>query len=110
LLMKIKYSPDAVDKLKDIKTVYGCKTYQKIRSSIQELSVMPKKGALVEDYIGIPNPYRCLHILKHYIFYRIDKNKKLIYITEVFNEREDFLNAMFGVNLRTQESVEYWGD
>ncbi len=110
MLMKIKYSPDTVDKLKEIKTVYGGKIYKSIRSSIKELSTFPEKGALVEDYIGIPNPYRSLHILKHYIFYRIDINKQLIYITEVFNEREDFLNVMFGVNLRTQESVDYWGE
>ena len=28
--------------------------------------------------------------------------------TDIYNEREDFLWKMFGIKLRTDESIEYW--
>lgn len=108
--MKVQYSPDAVDKLKDIKKVFGIKVYQSIRTSIKDLGIMPEKGARVEDFIEIPNPYRWIHISQHYIFYRIDFKAQSVKVTDIFNEREDFLRTMFGINLRTQESIDYWGE
>ncbi|MDC7280546.1 hypothetical protein NXH64_13670 [Butyrivibrio fibrisolvens] len=47
--MKLQYSPDAVDRLKEIKAVFGKKIYQNIRTSIKGLSTMPEKGAPVEN-------------------------------------------------------------
>ena len=108
--MKLQYSPDAVDRLKEIKAVFGKKIYQNIRTSIKGLSTMPEKGAPVENYINIPNPYRWIHISQHYIFYRINTEKNIVYITDIFNEREDFLYVMFGISLRTKESIDYWGE
>ena len=71
--MKLQYSPDAVEKLRDIKRIYGEKCFKNIRSSIKGLSDMPQKGSLVEKYIDIPNPYRFIHVSQHYVFYRIDE-------------------------------------
>lgn len=106
--MKIQYSPEAVDRLKEIKRILGINTYKNIRESISGLSTAPQKGALVENYIEIPNPYRFLHVSQHYVFYRIDENTSVVKITDIFSEREDFLRTMFGVSLRTQESIDYW--
>lgn len=106
--MKIQYSPEAVDRLKEIKRILGINTYKNIRDSISGLSTVPQKGALVEKYIEIPNPYRFLHVSQHYIFYRIDENASVVKITDIFNEREDFLRTMFGISLGTQESIDYW--
>ena len=106
--MTIQYSPEAVDRLKDIKRVFGINTYKNIRESISVLFTVPQKGALVENYIEVPNPYRFLHVSQHYIFYRIDENTSAVKITDIFNEREDFLRTMFGIRLRTQESLDYW--
>lgn len=108
--MKIKYSPDSIDRLKEIKKSFGTRLYKNIRDSIRELGATPEKGMRVENYIDIPNPYRAIHIAKYYIFYRIDNNADVIYITQIFNEREDFLRVMFGISLRTKESVDYWGE
>ena len=106
--MTIQYSPETVDRLKDIKRVFGINTYKNIRESISVLFTVPQKGALVENYIEIPNPYRFLHVSHYYIFYRIDENTSAVKITDIFNEREDFLRTMFGIRLRTQESLDYW--
>ena len=58
--------------------------------------------------IGISSPYFFLHVEHNYVFYRIDRN--VIYIVDIYNEREDFMWKMFGIRLRTQESIDYWGE
>lgn len=44
----------------------------------------------------------------NYIFYRIEE--EIIYVTDIYNEREDFMWDMFGIRLRTDESIDYWGE
>lgn len=43
-----------------------------------------------------------------YIFYRVENNT--IYITALYSERENFIQKMFGISLRTSESLEFWGE
>lgn len=31
-------------------------------------------------------------------------------ILEMFNEKEDFICILFGIPMRSQESIDYWGD
>ena len=33
-----------------------------------------------------------------------------VYVTDIYNEREDFMWEMFRVNLRTHESIDFWGE
>lgn len=113
---KLKYSPDASDKLKELKrqisASYGSekatRVVSKIMREIRELQDNPKKGPSVEAMLGIPTSYRFLHVEKNYAFYRIDTDT--IYVTAIYNEREDFLWKMFRVNLRTQDSTDFWGE
>ena len=44
----------------------------------------------------------------NYVFYRIEEG--IIYVTDIYNEREDFMWDMFGIRLRTDESIDYWGE
>ena len=61
---KLKYSPDARDKLRDIKShiteLYGrdvaTNIVTKITREIKGLQDNPKKGASVEALLGIPTP------------------------------------------------------
>jgi hypothetical protein len=106
--MRIKYSPDSRDKLKTLKKESGKKFTDGIINGINSLTDNPKKCPSIENILGIPSPYYFLHIQYHYIFYRIDRD--IIYVTDIYNEREDFLGKMFGIKLRTQESIDYWGE
>jgi phosphoribosyl 1,2-cyclic phosphodiesterase len=69
--LKIKYSPSARDKLRQIKLVSGTKI----------------TGTIVE---GI--------------------NDEVIYITDIYSERENFMWKMFGISLRSQESIDFWDE
>ena len=105
-----------MDKLKELKkqisASYGSDISKKIVSQImreiKELQDNPEKGPHVEAVLGIPTVYRFLHVERNYVFYRIEDDT--IYVTDIFNEREDFLLRMFGVNLRTQDSIDFWGE
>jgi len=116
LRYKLKYSPDASDKLNEIKAQvtesYGkevaVKSVSKIMKEIKGLTNNPQKGPSVEALLGIPTPYRFLHVGQNYVFYRIES--ATIYVTDIYNEREDFLRRMFHINLRTQDSIDYWGE
>ena len=113
---KLKYSPDAGDKLREIKAQvaesYGkevaAKTVSKIMKEIKGLINSPQKGPSVEALLGIPTPYRVLHVGQNYVFYRIANDT--IFVTDIYNEREDFLGRMFHISLRTQDSIDYWGE
>lgn len=104
--MIIKYSPDASDKLRELKKNAGIKTVSIITKSIRGLEDNPHKGASVEGILGISNPYYFLHVEQNYVFYSIDSSQ--IYILDIYSERENFMWKMFGISLRTQESIDFW--
>lgn len=113
---KLKYSPDASDRLREIRkqisASYGketaAKVVSKIMGEIRGLQDTPEKGSSVEAMLNIPTAYRFLHVEQNYAFYRIQNDT--VYVTDIYNEREDFLWRMFRVKLRTQDSIDFWGD
>lgn len=76
--MRIKYSPDARDKLRQIKKKSGVKIVEKIIKAIKGLTSNPRKCPTVENMLGIPSPYHFLHVECNYAFYRIDDD--IIYV------------------------------
>lgn len=106
--MKIRYSPDASDKLRQIKKDAGAKIVGLITKRISDLVDNPRICPTIENMLGISSPYFFLHIEHNYVFYRIDE--EIIYVTDIYNEHEDFIWKMFGIRLRTQESFDYWGE
>lgn len=106
--MKIRYSPDARDKLQQIKKHSGIKSVSTIMKTINQLTSYPRRCPSIENMLGIPSPYYFLHTESHYIFYRIEK--EIIYVADIYNEREDFIWKMFGLGLRTDESINYCGE
>ena len=77
-------------------------------SEIKGLQENPKKGPSVEAMLGISTPYRFLHVEQNYAFYRLENDT--VFVTDIYSEREDFMWRMFRVNLRTQNSIDFWGE
>lgn len=102
-MKKLQYSPDEVEKLHDIKQEIIIKySAEKAKSVIREmikafgdLQQFENKGPSVENLIGVPCDYRMLYVQHNYVFYRIEEN--VIRITDIFNEREDFMWNLFGI-------------
>lgn len=113
---KLKYSPDASDKLRKLnEQITGSngkpvatRIVSKIMGEIRGLQNNPEKGPSVEALLGIPTSYRFLHAEHNYAFYRMENDT--VYVTDIYNEREDFMWEMFRVNLRTQDSIDFWGE
>lgn len=106
--MRIKYSPDASVKLRQIRKYVGQNKISKITKSIRGLTGAPYKCPAVENMLGVSNPYYFLHVEQYYIFYRVEND--IVFIADIYNECEDFMWKMFGIKLRTQESQDYWGE
>lgn len=112
----IRYSPDAADKLRDMKREiterHGADVSQKvikaITGAINELSEFETKGPAVSDLFGVDTEYRFLYKNKNYIFYRVDKN--YIRIVNIYNEKEDFMWKLFGIDTTPEETTGFWDD
>lgn len=67
---KLKYSPDASDKLRELKkqitATYGyqvaTKIHSKITNDIRGIRDNPEKGPSVEAKLGMPTSYRFLYV------------------------------------------------
>ena len=113
-MKKIRYSPEAKNKILQMKSNmevrYGRKKasaiIQKLVKSIDDLQIFEKKGIAVEQCLGIPCDYRMLILSHNYIFYCIKDNN--IDIIDIYNEKEDFLWKLFGIKTTTQETLDYW--
>lgn len=106
--MKIRYSPAAKEKLKIVKANAGGGMTSRIAKSIGMLKSNPFMGASVEDVTVISNDYRYIYVAHNFVFYRIGKGN--IYIVDIYHERENFVEKLFGVSLRSRESIDFWGE
>lgn len=113
---RLKYSQDVADKLRGIRSrlrstygeVISNRALSVLMKEIRSLQINPQKGPTVETILGVASPYRFIHVGPNIVFYRVQKDT--VYIVELFHEKEDFLRKMFGISLRTQESIDFWGD
>jgi len=115
-LKKIKYTPDAADKLRELKkyisSEYGADTARKIVKNITDtirgLSEYEEKGPEVSKIFGVSTDYRYIVISRNYIFYRIED--QYIKIINIYNEKEDFMWHLFGIDTTPQETIDYWNE
>ena len=115
-MKRIKYTPDAADKLRDIKsaitTQYGSKKAKEIvgqiTKAIRGLAINEKKGSSVEAMYGVPSDYRYIFVSKNYVFYDIENDA--IRVINIYNEKEDFMWLLFGIDTTLQETIDYWGE
>ena len=115
-MRKIKYTPDAADKLRGLKMIisqeYGAdnarRIIKNITASIKELRDYAEKGPSVSTMFDVVSDYRYLYVSKNYIFYRIEDN--YIKIINLYHEKEDFLWQLFGIDTTPQETIDYWNE
>ncbi len=115
-MKQVVYTPDAAEKLRSLNRVlllqYGSQKAKeviaKITSSIRGLVDNEQKGPSVEKMFDVSTDYRYIVIAKHYVFYRVESN--YIRIINIYHEKEDFMWSLFGIDTRTLESLDYWGD
>ena len=115
-MKKIKYTPDAAEKLRDIKRAItaqygGEKAKQivgKIIGAIRGLVEHEQKGPSVEKMFDVPSDYRYIFVSRNYVFYRIEED--CIKIINIYNEKEDFMWLLFGIDTTPQETIDCWNE
>ena len=108
-MKKIKYTPDAADKLRALKMAvsqeYGLDSAKKIVKSITDairgLCDYEEKGPEVSKMFDVVSDYRYIFVFKNYVFYRIEE--KYIRIINLYREKEDFMWQLFGVDTIPQK-------
>ena len=106
----MEYSLIARDKLKnlrkDLTARFGAEVSRKMVKKITEaargLGIFEEKGISVSSIYDIECDYRYLYVGHNYLFYRIEPEQ--IIIVDVFDEREDFMWKLFGINTTSQET------
>lgn len=112
-MKKIKYTPDAADKLRALKATisqeYGVdnarKIVKNITDAIRGLSNYEEKVPEVSKMFDVVSDYRYIYVSKNYVFYRIEE--KYIRIINLYHEKEDFMWQLFGVDTTPQDTIDY---
>ena len=73
---------------------------------IRDLQQFENKGVSVERVLGIPCDYRMLYVQHNYVFYKVEAD--VVKITDIYNEKEDFLWKLFGIKTTMEETEKYW--
>lgn len=115
-MKRIKYTPDAADKLRKLRTEienqYGTNKSKEIiktiTNAIRGLCNNEKIGPEVSQMFDVDTDYRYLVVLNNYVFYRIED--KCIRIINIYNEKEDFMRHLFGIDTTPQETIDYWNE
>ena len=115
-MKKLKYSPDYVEKMRELKKYLDFqfggdvrkKVIKEIGSRVRSLRENEQIGISVREMYGVDTDCLCVFVAKNYVFYRIEPD--CIYVVNIYNEREDFMMDLFGISGRTQESIDYWGE
>lgn len=113
---RLVYSPIAREKIHGIRTEL-CEKYgedfsrsvvSEIMRSLRRLEEFDQVGVRIAELYDFPTDYYYVFIKHNYFIYRIDGDE--VVIVQVFHEKQDFMQKLFGVSGRTQESIDYWGE
>ena len=115
-MKKIKYSPDAAEKLRalniSISSQYGKDKAKKIvgeiMNGIRGLLDNENMGISAQGMFGVPCNYRYIFVSRNYVFYSIEDN--YIRIVNIYNEKEDFIWQLFGIDTTPRETIDDWGE
>ena len=115
-LKRLEYSPDAAQKLRNIKCDvtmnFGADVAKRVVSymtkALRRLQKFEKSGISVEKTLGVPCDYLMVYTEHNYAFYKITEES--IYIIDILHEREDFMWKLFGVRTTSKETEDYWDE
>ena len=82
------------------------KGVKEITSTVRQLEHFPEEGPHLGKLIDYPTDYRYLVVKPNYVFYRIEGDT--VRIIRILNERQDFLQILFGISSVSEEGEEYW--
>ena len=115
-MKKIDITPEAYNDLAGIKEkldeefgeAQGKKILKAIFKDLRRLTKYPETDIKLFERFGIITDYKCIYTEKNYAFYRIEGD--CIKIIRILDHRRDFLYVLLGIHMRSDESIDYWGE
>ena len=112
----LKYSPEAARDLENIKRIVAeefgesvaVKTMKRIGKGIRTLEIAENAGSDLCKKYGIICDYRVLIVVRNYVIYRIEE--EFVRIIRVVNERQDFIQVLFGIETLSGDPEGYWNE
>jgi plasmid stabilization system protein ParE len=83
-------------------------TVSLIMREIHLLADHEELGIDISGLYDVDTPYRYLFSNHNYFIYRLED--EAVVIVNMFHEKEDYMQKLFGCSGRTQESIDYWGE
>jgi len=80
-----------------------------IISGLENLQLFPNAGIPISVIYDVETEFQKYYVLfieKNYFLYYIEND--IIYIVEMYNEKEDVAGKFFGIHTTTQETLDYW--
>ena len=84
------------------------KVGSKWKSLKENWGIHEKLGVSVEEMFQVPSDCRYIYVSRNYIFYKIEED--CIKIINIYNEKEDFMWSLLGIDTTLQETLDYWNE
>lgn len=100
-MSKIKYSPEALNDLREIQKLLienwgdevASKIIKRLFTQVNRLVMFPLSGVNLGKLIDVSTDYRYIFTEKNYIFYHVHDGE--IRIVRILNERQNYLQHLF---------------
>ena len=83
----------------------------RVMSAVDNLELFPEAGIPVKMIYDVEAEFEKYYILyteKNYFFYYIEEN--VVYIVEMYDEREDIAAKFLGIHTTSKETLDYWNE
>lgn len=118
-MYEIVYAPIVQEKLVELKIKLiklcgekaGTKRFLEVMNGFEVRLAFSNTGIPVKTIYDVEDEFEKYFIIyshKNYFLYYIDDN--IVNVMEIYDEREDFARALFGIITTTQETLDYWNE
>ena len=91
-------------------TKKGSKTFSAIISEIDNLGIFEAVGSNIRERFNIDCPDNWYLLYSHTNYFIFSKTDNLITVLKMYNNRQDFIYDLFGIEMRSKESIDYWDE
>ena len=115
-MRRLEYSQIVRKKLKTLKNnlseTYGenfsMQKMTAIFGRLRQLEEYGESGVRIAEIYELETDYYYVFFEHNYFIYRLEGQK--VIIVNMFHEKQDFMQKLFGISGRTKESIDFWGE
>lgn len=89
----------------------GKERMTKVMSAVSNLDFFPEAGIPIRMIYDVETNFEKYYVFyaeKNYFFYYIEDD--VVYIVEMYDEREDVAEKFLGIHTTLQETLDYWNE